>query len=49
MVGHTGNMEAVIVAMESLDLCLARIKKAVEEAGGVLVISADPRQCGRYA
>ena len=41
MVGHTGNMEAVIVAMESLDLCLARIKKAVEEAGGVLVISAD--------
>jgi len=41
MVGHTGNMEAVIVAMESLDLCLARIKNAIEAAGGVLVISAD--------
>ena len=34
-------MEAVIVAMESLDLCLARIKNAIEAAGGVLVISAD--------
>ena len=41
MVGHTGNMEAVIVAMESLDLCLDRIKAAVKAAGGVLVISAD--------
>ena len=41
MVGHTGNMEAVIVAMEALDLCLDRIKAAVKAAGGVLVISAD--------
>jgi len=41
MVGHTGNLEAVIVAMESLDLCLARIRNAIEAAGGVLVISAD--------
>ena len=41
MVGHTGNMEAVIVAMESLDLCLARIRSAIEAAGGILVISAD--------
>ncbi len=41
MVGHTGNMEAVIVAMESLDLCLARLRDAVKAAGGVLVISAD--------
>ena len=41
MVGHTGSMEAVLVAMEALDLCLGRIKAAVEAAGGVLVISAD--------
>ena len=41
MVGHTGNMDAVLVAMESLDLCLGRIKEAVKTAGGVLVISAD--------
>ena len=41
MVGHTGNLEAVIVSLEALDLCLGRIKAAVEAAGGVLVISAD--------
>ncbi|MBR1952497.1 MAG: 2,3-bisphosphoglycerate-independent phosphoglycerate mutase, partial [Lentisphaeria bacterium] len=41
MVGHTGNMDAVLVSMEALDLCLGRIKNAVEKAGGVLVISAD--------
>ena len=41
MVGHTGSMEAVLVSMEALDLCLGRVKEAVEAAGGVLVISAD--------
>ncbi len=41
MVGHTGDMAAVRVSMEALDLCLGRIKAAVEAAGAVLVISAD--------
>ena len=41
MVGHTGDINAVIVAMEALDLCLTRIKAAVDAAGAVLVISAD--------
>ncbi|MBO5668109.1 MAG: 2,3-bisphosphoglycerate-independent phosphoglycerate mutase [Lentisphaeria bacterium] len=41
MVGHTGSMEAVLVSMGALDLCLARIRDAVKAAGGVLVISAD--------
>ena len=41
MVGHTGSMEAVLVSMSALDLCLGRIKEAVKAAGGVLVISAD--------
>ncbi len=41
MVGHTGNYEAVICSMEALDLCLGRIRKAVEAAGGVMIISAD--------
>ena len=41
MVGHTGSMEAVLVSMGALDLCLGRIKEAVKAAGGVLVISAD--------
>ena len=41
MVGHTGSMEAVLVSMGALDICLGRIKEAVKAAGGVLVISAD--------
>ena len=41
MVGHTGIYEAVLCAMEALDLSLGRIKKAVEKAGGVMVVSAD--------
>jgi 2,3-bisphosphoglycerate-independent phosphoglycerate mutase len=41
MVGHTGIFEAVVCSMEALDLCLGRLKIAVEKAGGVMVISAD--------
>ena len=41
MVGHTGIYEAVLCAMSALDLSLARIKTAVEKAGGVMIVSAD--------
>lgn len=41
MVGHTADMEATIIAMESIDLSLARIAKKVDELGGVLIICAD--------
>ena len=41
MVGHTGSMEAVRVAMGAVDLSLTRIRQAVEAAGGVLVVTAD--------
>ena len=41
MVGHTGVYQAVQIGVECVDLCLARIKKAVDKAGGVLVITAD--------
>ncbi len=41
MVGHTGVYQAVQIAVESVDLCLGRLKQAVERAGGVLLISAD--------
>jgi 2,3-bisphosphoglycerate-independent phosphoglycerate mutase len=41
MVGHTGVYQAVVCAMESMDLQIGRIAKAVEKAGGVMVISAD--------
>ncbi|GKT22214.1 Probable 2,3-bisphosphoglycerate-independent phosphoglycerate mutase [Aduncisulcus paluster] len=41
MVGHTGSLEAAVKAMEAVDACVGEIKKAVEETGGVLMITAD--------
>ena len=41
MVGHTGNFEAARIAIEAVDLSLARLLKAVEAAGGVALITAD--------
>jgi 2,3-bisphosphoglycerate-independent phosphoglycerate mutase len=41
MVGHTGVYQAVVCSMEGMDLQLGRIAKVVEEAGAVMVITAD--------
>ncbi|MBN1616284.1 MAG: 2,3-bisphosphoglycerate-independent phosphoglycerate mutase [Spirochaetales bacterium] len=41
MVGHTGIYQAVLCSMEGMDLQLARLKKAVLAAGGIMVMSAD--------
>ncbi|MCL2772082.1 MAG: 2,3-bisphosphoglycerate-independent phosphoglycerate mutase [Oscillospiraceae bacterium] len=41
MVGHTGNLQATIIAVETVDLMLDRIIKAVRQAKGVLIITAD--------
>jgi 2,3-bisphosphoglycerate-independent phosphoglycerate mutase len=41
MVGHTGNLDAAIRAVETIDLCLGRLSRAVEAKGGTLVVTAD--------
>ena len=41
MVGHTGVYQAVICSMEAMDIQLGRLMKAVNEAGAVMVITAD--------
>jgi 2,3-bisphosphoglycerate-independent phosphoglycerate mutase len=41
MVGHTGVEAAVRIAVETVDLCLTRLLKALQEAGGVALITAD--------
>lgn len=41
MVGHSGDMNATVVAVESVDLCLARLLAAVNEVQGTLVVLAD--------
>jgi 2,3-bisphosphoglycerate-independent phosphoglycerate mutase len=41
MVGHTGVFEAVEIAVETVDLCLARLLRAIKDAQGILVVTAD--------
>ena len=41
MVGHTGVPQAVEIAVETVDLCVRRLVRAVEKAGGILLVSAD--------
>jgi 2,3-bisphosphoglycerate-independent phosphoglycerate mutase len=41
MVGHTGDFDATVEAVECIDRCIARIAAAVEDAGAVLVVTAD--------
>jgi 2,3-bisphosphoglycerate-independent phosphoglycerate mutase len=41
MVGHTGVIPAVVTAVETVDACLGRVVEAVQNAGGVCLITAD--------
>jgi 2,3-bisphosphoglycerate-independent phosphoglycerate mutase len=41
MVGHTGVIVAAVAAIETVDECLAVVIRAVEDSGGVCVVTAD--------
>lgn len=41
MVGHTGDLESTKLAVEAVDLCLARLSRLAADTGGVLVVTAD--------
>jgi 2,3-bisphosphoglycerate-independent phosphoglycerate mutase len=41
MVGHSGSLDAAILATEAVDKALAAIRPAVAAAGGVLLVTAD--------
>lgn len=41
MVGHTGNIDAAIKAVEAVDKCVGEIVEAVQKQNGVLLITAD--------
>ena len=41
MVGHTGIYEAAYKAVMTVDECVGKIKEAVEQMGGYLVVTAD--------
>lgn len=41
MVGHTGSLDATVIAVESVDLQLARLAQVVQELQGILLVTAD--------
>ena len=41
MVGHTGDLQAAILAAEAVDRAIGEIEAAVREAGGALLVTAD--------
>lgn len=41
MVGHTGQLQATIEALEAVDTCLGRVVEAVLARGGVVLITGD--------
>jgi 2,3-bisphosphoglycerate-independent phosphoglycerate mutase len=41
MVGHTGNFDATVKAIETIDTCLEEIVAALKKVGGELLITAD--------
>ena len=45
MVGHTGNLQASIRAVETVDAGIGRIAAAVREVGGALIVTSDHGNC----
>lgn len=45
MVGHTGNVEKAIEAIEALDECIGKVITKIEEVEGEALISADHGNC----
>ncbi|HEC74138.1 MAG TPA: 2,3-bisphosphoglycerate-independent phosphoglycerate mutase [Methylophaga aminisulfidivorans] len=41
MVGHTGNFDAAVKAIETLDICLGKVWTALKSMGGEMLITAD--------
>jgi 2,3-bisphosphoglycerate-independent phosphoglycerate mutase len=45
MVGHTGDLEAAIIAVEAVDLSLGRIIPVIEKLNGAVIVTADHGNC----
>lgn len=41
MVGHTGVRDSAVLAVEAVDLCLARLMPVVAKLGGAMIVTAD--------
>ena len=45
MVGHTGVMDAAVLAVETVDRCVGQVVEATSRMGGVSLITADHGNC----
>ena len=45
MVGHTGDLDAAIAAVETVDRCVGVLVKAVKESDGQMLVTADHGNC----
>lgn len=45
MVGHTGNLQAAICAVEAVDKCVGKVVEATVARGGSVVVTADHGNC----
>ena len=45
MVGHTGNLDAAIKAVEAVDTCVGKIIDALSKHNGTCIITADHGNC----
>ena len=45
MVGHTGVMEAAVIAVETVDRCVGELLDVVRELEGIAVVTADHGNC----
>ena len=45
MVGHTGNYDAALKAVEFLDVCLGKLYEKIKEKEGTLIVTADHGNC----
>ena len=41
MVGHTGDLLAVEISVETVDLCLGRLIEAIKATNGIMIVTAD--------
>ncbi len=41
MVGHSGKVDAAIIAVETVDECLGKLLPVIDEVGGIALITAD--------
>ena len=45
MVGHTGHLDASVLAVEVVDLQLGRLMQAISQLEGALIVTADHGNC----